>query len=107
MKPEFEFLEVVKNEVKSRFELKVDGHIAFIDYKEKPGVILLVHTESPLELEGRGVAKALVEKTLRYLEENNYLLEPLCPYVFTYIKKHPEWIRIVSEEFKEKINPSS
>jgi predicted GNAT family acetyltransferase len=105
MKPEFEYLEVTNNEAKSRFELKVEGHTAFIDYKEKPGVILLVHTESPLELEGRGIAKILVEKTLRHLEENQYVVEPLCPYVFTYIKKNPEWKRILSEEFKGKINP--
>ncbi|MET3731316.1 GNAT family N-acetyltransferase [Moheibacter stercoris] len=107
MKPEFEYLEVIKNEKESRFEMKVDGHLAFIDYKENPGVILLTHTESPLELEGRGVAKVLVEKTLRYLEENNYVLEPLCPYVFTYIKKNPEWKRILSDEFQEKINTDS
>jgi predicted GNAT family acetyltransferase len=105
MKPEFEFLEVVKNEVKSRFELKVDGHIAFIDYKEKPGVMVLVHTESPLELEVHGANKALVLKTLQYIEDKLYKLEPLCPYVFMYIKKHPEWKRILSDEFKEKINP--
>jgi predicted GNAT family acetyltransferase len=32
----------------------------------------LIHTESPEELAGRGVATALIEKTLAYIEENKY-----------------------------------
>jgi predicted GNAT family acetyltransferase len=102
MKPEYEELKLVKNEEKNRFELSVDGFTSFIDYKERPGVITLIHTESPEELAGRGVATALVEKTLAYLEENSYELVPLCPYVFAYIKRHPEWIKLVREDFKSK-----
>ena len=92
-------LEVIKNEKISRFELNVDGHIAFIDYKQEDDVIKLIHTEVPEELAGKGVAPALVEKTLVYLEENNNSLFPYCPYVFAYIKKHPEWKRIVNPKF--------
>jgi predicted GNAT family acetyltransferase len=102
MKPEYEELNLVKNEENHRFELSVDGFTSFIDYKERPGVITLIHTESPEELAGRGVATALVEKTLAYLDENSYELVPLCPYVFAYIKRHPEWIKIVREDFRSK-----
>ena len=102
MKPEFEQLALYKNEDSTRFELTVDGYIAFIDYKEKADTIALTHTESPEELAGRGVATALIEKTLAYLEENNNVLVPLCPLVFAYIKRHPEWARIVREDFKDK-----
>lgn len=102
MKPEFENLDVKKNNDTNRFELSVDGYTAFIDFKEKENSISLIHTESPEELAGRGVATALIEKTLVYLEENNFQLVPLCPLVFAYIKRHPEWIRIVKEDFKAK-----
>ena len=99
MKEEFIALNVVKNNSNHRFELTVDGFTAFIDFKEKDNVIKLIHTESPPELAGRGVATALIEKTLVYLEENNYKLIPLCPLVFAYIKRHLEWKRIVDESF--------
>lgn len=99
MKEEFITLNVVKNDENNRFELTVDGFTAFIDFKEKDNVIKLIHTESPPELAGRGVATALIEKTLIYLEENNYKLIPLCPLVFAYIKRHVEWKRIVDESF--------
>src|SRR5690606_25308505 len=102
MKPEFENISVVKNEEAKRFELTVDGYTAFIDYKERNGVITLIHTESPEELAGRGVATALIEKTLAYLENNEITLVPLCPLVVAYIKRHPEWGRIVRDDYKAK-----
>nr|WP_317630610.1 GNAT family N-acetyltransferase [uncultured Flavobacterium sp.] len=99
MKEEYVDLQVVKNTGNNRFELTVEQHTAFIDYKETDGVIKLIHTESPAELAGKGVATAIIEKTLVYLEENSYTLMPLCPMVFAYIKKHPEWKRIVDLNF--------
>ena len=103
MKPEFENIDVVKNDSNHRFELTVDGHIAFIDFKEKDNTIALIHTESPEALAGRGAATALIEKTLIYIEKNGYLLKPFCPLVIAYIKRHPEWVRIVVEDFKSKV----
>jgi predicted GNAT family acetyltransferase len=100
MKEEFLNIPVIKNETNHRFELTVDGYKAFIDYQEKGDNIELIHTESPEELAGRGVATALIEKALQYIENNNYTLTPLCPLVFAYIKRHPEWKRIVSKHFR-------
>ena len=102
MNAAFENIDLVKNNDSKRFELTVDGYTAFIDFKEKEKVISLIHTESPAELAGRGVATALIAKTLHYLEDNKYTLVPLSPLVFAYIKKHPEWARIVREDFKDK-----
>ena len=77
-----------------------DGHYAFINFGEFGNHIALVHTEAEPELAGKGAASAVVEKTLTYIEENNKLLMPYCPYVFAYIKRNPEWKRIVSERFE-------
>ena len=103
MKPEFEKLEVIKNNTNNRFELTVDNQIAFIDFKQEEATLKLIHTESPEELAGRGVATALIEKTLIYFKENNLVLVPLCPLVFAYLKRHPEWIDIVREDYKERL----
>lgn len=101
MKEEFKDAQVIKNDEKKRFELSIDGHIAFIDFTQRgTDVIKLIHTEVPEALSGRGMAANLVEKTLIFLEENKFSLYPICPYVFAYIKKHPEWKRIVNENFK-------
>ncbi|SOD18578.1 GNAT family N-acetyltransferase [Pedobacter xixiisoli] len=99
MKDEFLNLPLVKNEETKRFELTVDGHIAFIEYEEDGKIIKLIHTESPEALAGRGAATALIEKTLVYFEENSYQLVPLCPLVFAYVKRHPEWKRLVPSKY--------
>ncbi len=98
MKPEFENIPLVKTP--QRFEIEVNGHYAFIDYKEMSSKIALIHTEAEPELAGTGAAAAVVEKTLHYIEDQGKKLLPFCPFVFAYIKKHPEWKRIVDEKFQ-------
>jgi len=100
MKPIFEAIPLVRNAEKKRFEIEMNGSYAFINYGEFGNQVALVHTEADPELEGTGAAGAVVEKTLHYLEDNEMELLPFCPFVFAYIKKHPDWKRIVSRKFK-------
>jgi predicted GNAT family acetyltransferase len=96
MKKEYINLELVNHEAANRFEMKVDGYVAFIEYKLYPGKIALLHTEVAPQLEGKGAATAIIEKALEYIERNHFTLIPLCPLVVAYIKRHPEWKKIVA-----------
>ncbi|WP_448699798.1 GNAT family N-acetyltransferase [Mucilaginibacter sp. AW1-3] len=87
---------LIDNEAIHNFEITVEDHRAFIDYLKKDGKIYLVHTEVPAELEGKGVAAALVEKVFRSIEAKHLKIVPLCPYVQHYLKRHPDWQRIVA-----------
>lgn len=73
--------------------------MGFINYGETGGQVALVHTEVDPALSGKGVGSALVEKTLELIEGENKKVLPYCPFVFGYIKKHPEWKRIVDPGF--------
>lgn len=95
MNEEYVGLPLVKNLEEHRFELKVGEYVTFIEYKERDKKIWLIHTESPEELKGKGAATAVIEKTLAYIEDNGYKLIPLCPLVAAYLKRHPDWNRIV------------
>jgi predicted GNAT family acetyltransferase len=64
MKPEFENIPLVKTD--KRFEIEVNGHYAFIDYRETTHQIALIHTEAEPELAGTGAAAAVVEKPELY-----------------------------------------
>ena len=97
MNAEFNDVALIKNSKENRFELNTDDYVTFIDHKEHGKKIWLIHTEAPEELKGKGTATAIVEKTLAYLEDNNYKLTPLCPFVVTYLKRHTEWNRILDE----------
>ena len=83
-----------RNRVSECFVLEIEGQASFIRYRENQRVIELLHTEVPSEMEGKGVAAALVEKTFKYLEENSLKMKPLCSYVLSYLKLHPEWERL-------------
>jgi|SRR5690554_619501 len=89
-----------KNEEKKRFEIEIAGSFAFIKYTETAKNIALIHTEVEPALEGQGAAGAVVEKTLNYINTSGKTLLPYCPYVFAYIKKHPEWKRLVDPHFE-------
>lgn len=97
MKDEYIALPLVNNTEAHRFEMEVGGHTAIIVYRQTPEHITLLHTEVPPALEGKGAATAIIEKTLAYIETNQLSLIPLCPLVVAYIKRHPEWERIVKK----------
>lgn len=99
MRPELENIPLIKNEERKRFEIEIEGHYAFINYKEDGHQITLVHTETDPKLSGKGTTTAVLEKILLYLKNNKLSFTPFCPFVFTYIKKHPEWKYLVDKEF--------
>jgi uncharacterized protein len=97
----YEETELIDNKLHHNFELWIDGERAFIDYKKNGKTIYFLHTEVPKTLEGKGVAAALVEKALKYLDEQRYRLIPLCSYTQLFLRRHPEWYRLVDENQKQ------
>lgn len=90
-------LTLVNNETTHSFEIIVKGQRAFINYRQHGNTYLLIHTEVPQALQGNGIAKALVEKTFNYLEENHLKMRPYCNYIQAYLKQHPEWHRLIDK----------
>jgi predicted GNAT family acetyltransferase len=88
------------NEEAKQYEFNIDGLIPRIEYIKSGNQIYLTHTEVPLELEGKGIAKKLVKKVLEDIEQKNLLIIPLCPFVASYIKRNPEWIKLVFKGVK-------
>ena len=92
MKPAYE---LKNNRINKQFEFHVDGLIPRLEYIRAKDKIFLTHTEVPKELEGKGIASQLVLAVLREVERQDLTLVPLCPFVAGYIKKHPEWRKLV------------
>lgn len=88
--------EVINNEESKRFEIHVDGNVAFEDYdyfttaQAEKGIAYL-HTEVPPELGGRGIASFLIKYILDYAEQQHLKVKPICALVKAYIDKHPEY----------------
>jgi len=79
------------NEARDRFELDVDGMIAFVAYRKSPGAITLVHTVVPPELGGRGVGSKLARATLDAVRAQGRALSVECPFIRSFMAKHPEY----------------
>ena len=92
----FDDIPLVNNEAIHHFELMIDGQLAFIDYKLKEHKIYLIHTEVPEALKGTGTAEAIVTKAFHFIEEHQQKLVPLCSYIQVYLKRHPEWNRLLA-----------
>jgi predicted GNAT family acetyltransferase len=81
---------VIHNTAQSRFETTVDGQLAKLDYHLRDSVIVLVHTEVPKALEGRGLGASLVQAALAHAREAGLKVEPRCAYAAAYMQRHPE-----------------
>ena len=88
-------MEIINNPATHRFEATIGGKTAFVQYKLRPGVMTVLHTEVPQELEGQGIASALSKQVLEYIATENLKLVPLCPYLKGYLQKHPEYQYLV------------
>ena len=83
--------EVRDNRGQSRFELDVDGAIAFANYRLTPSAVIITHTETPPALRGRGIASRLVEGAIALIRADRRKVVAGCSFVVDYLHKHPEY----------------
>lgn len=91
---------VQHNRHQHRFELPIEGKLSIVAYQNvNDETLALTHTEVDPRLEGQGVGSHLVQGVLEYVEQNNLKIVPLCPFVAAYLKRHPDWNRVVSTTY--------
>lgn len=93
---------VAHNSEGKGFEIQVDGHTAFVDYKLFPGGIAFTHTEVPEAISGQGVATSLTEHVLEYALKNDLKVKPYCSFIHSYIDAHPKYQEISLFHNKEE-----
>ena len=79
----------------SRFELDVEGAVAFANYRRTPRAVIITHTETPRALRGRGVASELVKGALDLIRADGRKVIAGCGFVVDYLNKHPEYADLV------------
>jgi len=89
---------VTDNPSASRYELRVGEELAgFVEYKlgHHDSVISLVHTQVDDAFQGKGLAAHLARYSLDDARERGLAVLPFCPYINSWIKKHPEYADLV------------
>lgn len=84
------------NSAANRYEMNVNGTVAFIDYVLQGDTINLTHTEVPQALSGQGVGSRLVKQTLNHIRGRGLKVVPSCSFIHGYIGKHPEYQDLVA-----------
>ncbi|HEU5013605.1 MAG TPA: GNAT family N-acetyltransferase [Roseiflexaceae bacterium] len=88
-------VQVVHNEEASQFEAMVQDLRSELSYARDGNRILFTHTGVPPALRGRGIASKMARAAMEYVRENNLVAVPLCSYMVSYIRRHPEYQSLV------------
>jgi predicted GNAT family acetyltransferase len=89
--------EVTHNVASQRFEAKVGGLVSRCDYRMHGDTMMLVHTEVPPQLEGRGIASLLVRAAFDHARQYGLDVLPVCSYVRAWTQRHPEVQDLLAE----------
>jgi predicted GNAT family acetyltransferase len=84
----------------NRFEAVLDdGSVAgFAQYRlESDGSYRIIHTEVDDAYEGEGVGSRLAQGLLEALRERERTVRPDCPFIATWMRKHPETLDLLAE----------
>jgi uncharacterized protein len=90
---------VVDNPEEQRFEALLGDEVAgFLQYRARPGLIALNHTEVDARFEGQGLGSRLIAFALDDARERGLAVLPFCPFVNEYIQRHREYVDLVPED---------
>ena len=85
--PSAEFV-VRDNPEMSRLETEVAGQLATLQYERHPHAVVLVDTNVPAGLRGRGVANALARWAIETAERDGLHVVAACAFVRAYMQRH-------------------
>ena len=92
-------IEVRNDPEQDRYVTEVDGREAVLGYSRDGDRIRLHHTRVPPALEGRGIGSGLARHALDRAREEGLRVRPDCPFVAEYIRRHPEYLDVVDEDY--------
>jgi hypothetical protein len=81
---------VVDRPEKQRYEMAIDGDIAFADYHLSGDSVLITHVEVPRAHEGRGLGSRLMKGVLADIRARGRKVVPRCGFARDYLRRHPE-----------------
>lgn len=68
-----------------------EGPDSEMTFLHRPGGIIVDHTGVPAALEGRGIARALLDRAIADARALGHTITPRCSYVVAAAARHPEW----------------
>lgn len=85
----------------SRFVLEIEGSVAELVYRAAPGRLVLLHTEVPAALEGKGIGGQLVRAAAAHAVNVGATIVPWCPFARRWLREHPDVAGTVTIDWTE------
>lgn len=85
-------IDITHDPASSSFLAEVDGARGLLRYylADGPRMVVPSVVVDPA-IEGRGVASALTRAALDWARSQGLAVEPVCPYVIAWLRRHPEY----------------
>lgn len=97
--------EIIHRPEQGKFLIRLaPGAYAFLGYELREGKMYITTTYTPPEFRGRGIATRLIEHAIKWAEEKNYKVVPVCSFAVHYFRKHEEMRRVLDEEGVRALN---
>jgi predicted GNAT family acetyltransferase len=92
---------VVDDEANGRFVRSEDGVDAQLLYRTESDRLILLHTEVPEAIGGRGIGGRLVRAAVDRAARTGETIAPWCPYARSWLEKHPDVAKSVTVDWSE------
>lgn len=87
---------VDRDDDRGRYEIRVDGQLAgHIEFHREDGLLAVDHTEIDDSFAGQGLGSKLVRGVLDDARERGLSVLPFCPFVRSWIERHPGYLDLV------------
>lgn len=85
---------MARNDVDHRYELRVAGKLAsVVQFRDLPGHIDMVHTQTEEPYRGKGLAKVLARYALDDVVASGKRIIPHCDFVARFLKRHDMYVQ--------------
>lgn len=92
-------MNIIHNNSEQEFYTIIEGSKAFVSYHQEGNRLDIRHTVVPKNLEGRGIASALVKQVCDYATENHLQIIATCSYAVVWLERHPEYKGQISKDY--------
>lgn len=95
--------EVIDEPEAGRLVVAVEGQVAELSYRVRAERLVILHTEVPQELEGRGIAGQLVRAAIERARRDGLTVVPLCPFAAQWVAGHPDAVEDVAVDWEAAV----
>jgi predicted GNAT family acetyltransferase len=90
-----EAAELIDNDFLRQFEIKIDNHLAKIEYSLQERKIFLTKLIIPEEINAEGFSKEFLSAVFEQIEERNLSVMPTCPEIAKFVRSNRKYKRML------------